>query len=255
MTATPVTNRRRVWRVLWALIALAAFAGFMALGVWQVERRAWKLDLIERVESRVRAPAVAAPDTTRRATGDDSAHEYRRVRLTGTFLHQYETPVRAATALGSGYWILTPLQRADGSLVLVNRGFVPPDLRARSSRQAGEPRGLVSLTGLVRISEPDGAFLRDNRPDENRWYSRDVAAIAEARGLKRVAPYFVDAEAPPLALGGGADQPVAGLTVIRFRNNHLVYALTWFMLALMVAGGAGYAAREEFRPRRSGGRR
>ena len=114
----------------------------------------------------------------------------------------------------------------------------------------GENR--VTITGLLRPSEPGGAFLRDNAPEKDRWYSRDVAAIAKARGLDRVAPYFVDAEAPPLAEGGGAGQPVSGLTVIQFRNNHLVYALTWFMLALMVAGGAGYAAREEFRPRRSG---
>lgn len=244
-----MTARRRVWRVLWALAAVGAFTGFMALGLWQVERRAWKLDLIERVESRVTAPAVAAPDPSQWRDGRD--HEYRRVRLTGTFLHQHETAVKAATDLGSGYWILTPLQRASGGLVLVNRGFVPPDRRERATRRAGEPRGPVTITGLVRVSEPGGAFLRDNMPAENRWYSRDVAAIAEARGLSGVAPYFVDAEAPP-AGGGGAKQPVAGLTVIRFRNNHLVYALTWFMLALMVAGGAGYAAREEFRPRRSG---
>ncbi len=250
MTARPVTGRRRVLRALWALLALGAFAGFMALGLWQIERRAWKLDLIERVESRVTAPAVAAPDPSRWTGGSD--HEYRRVRLTGTFLHEYETAVQAATGLGSGYWILTPLRRADGALVLVNRGFVPPDRRERATRRAGEPRGPVTLTGLLRLSEPGGAFLRDNVPDENRWYSRDVAAIAEARGLTGVAPYFVDAEAPPVAAGGGAGQPVAGLTVIRFRNNHLVYALTWFMLALMVAGGAGYAAREEFRSPRSG---
>ncbi|HEX5677974.1 MAG TPA: SURF1 family protein [Alcanivorax sp.] len=251
MTSAPVTAGRRVWRVLWALAALAAFAGFMALGIWQIERRAWKLDLIERVENRVTAPAVAAPSPSQWAASDPADYEYRRVRLTGTFLHQHETLVQAATALGSGYWVLTPLRRAEGGLVLVNRGFVPPDRRERSTRRAGEPEGPVTLTGLLRLSEPGGAFLRDNAPDHNRWYSRDVAAIAEARGLTGVAPYFVDAEAPPSA-EGGADQPVAGLTVIRFRNNHLVYALTWFILALMVAGGAGYAAREEFRSRRSG---
>lgn len=255
MTPTPrqttaVTGRRQALRVLWALLALAAFAGFMALGIWQVERRAWKLDLIERVESRVHAPAVPAPSDRAAA-----AQEYLRVRLSGTFLHQQETLVQAATRLGSGYWVLTPLRRDDGGLVLVNRGFVPPSYRERDARRAGEPGGRVTVTGLLRLTEPGGAFLRDNDPAAGRWYSRDVAAIAEARGLTGVAPYFVDAEAAPVAVGGGAKQPVAGLTVIAFRNNHLVYAVTWFMLAVMVAGGAGYAAREELRPRGPGGKR
>ena len=245
----PRTARRWLGRLLWGALALLAFIGFLALGQWQLERRAWKLDLIERVEQRVDAPPVAAPTD---ADIDPQEYEYLRVRLHGEFLHQRETLVQASTRLGSGYWVLTPLRRQDGTTVLVNRGFVPPENRHRAQRREGEPRGPVTVTGLLRPSEPGGAFLRDNAPEQDRWYSRDVAAIAEARGLDRVAPYFVDAEAPPLAEGGGAGQPVAGLTVIQFRNNHLVYALTWFMLALMVAGGAGYAAREEFQPRRSG---
>jgi surfeit locus 1 family protein len=245
----PRTARRWLGRLLWGALALLAFIGFLALGQWQLERRAWKLDLIERVEQRVDAPPVAAPTD---ADIDPQESEYLRVRLHGEFLHQRETLVQASTRLGSGYWVLTPLRRQDGTTVLVNRGFVPPENRHRAQRREGEPRGPVTVTGLLRPSEPGGAFLRDNAPEQDRWYSRDVAAIAEARGLDRVAPYFVDAEAPPLAEGGGAGQPVAGLTVIQFRNNHLVYALTWFMLALMVAGGAGYAAREEFRPRRPG---
>jgi len=245
----PRTAHRWPGRLLWGALALLAIAGFLALGQWQLERRTWKLDLIERIERRVDAPPVTAPAVDAGINPQDD--EYLRVRLHGEFLHQRETLVRASTGLGSGYWVLTPLRRQDGSMVLVNRGFVPPDRRERSTRRAGEPRGPVTVTGLLRLSEPDGAFLRDNVPSENRWYSRDVVAIAEARGLNGVAPYFVDAEAPPLAEGGGG-QPVSGLTVIQFRNNHLVYALTWFMLALMVAGGAGYAAREEFRPRRSG---
>lgn len=246
----PRTARRWPGRLLWGTLALLAILGFLALGQWQLERRAWKLDLIERIEQRVDAPPVAAPAADAEINAED--HEYLRVRVHGEFLHQRETLVQASTGLGSGYWVLTPLRRQDGSTVLVNRGFVAPEKRDREQRRQGEPRGPVTVTGLLRLSEPGGAFLRDNAPSNNRWYSRDVAAIADARGLSAVAPYFIDAEAPPLATGSGAGQPVAGLTVVRFRNNHLVYALTWFMLALMVAGGAGYAAREEFRPRRSG---
>ena len=100
-----------------------------------------------------------------------------------------------------------------------------------ASRAAGDLSGPVSVTGFLRISEPGGGFLRSNDPAGGRWYSRDVAAIAEAEGLAKVAPYFIDADTTPNP--GGL--PVGGLTVVSFRNSHLVYALTWFALAAMSA--------------------
>jgi surfeit locus 1 family protein len=103
------------------------------------------------------------------------------------------------------------------------------------------------VAGLLRPTEPKGGFLRANAPGADRWYSRDVAAIAAARHISGVAPYFIDADATPNT--GGF--PVGGLTVVTFRNNHLQYALTWFTLALMVAGAAVFVARDEWRLHRS----
>ena len=200
--------------------------GFVALGVWQVERRAWKLRLIAAVDARSHAVPVAAP---LRIDADEDA--YRRVRVTGRFVGS-DTLVQAVTARGPGFWVLTPLAARDGRTVLVNRGFVPDD------RGAGRPAREVSVTGLMRISEPGGGFLRANDPAAGRWYSRDVPAIARARGLATVAPYFIDAEAGP------AGYPVGGLTVIAFRNNHLVYALTWFALAALSGYGLWRVLRE-----------
>lgn len=216
-----------------------AFAGFVALGTWQLERRAWKLDLIERVEQRVHAPAAPAPGPAQWPQVSAASDEYRHVRLSGTFLHDRETLVQAVTDLGSGFWVLTPLRMADGSTVLVNRGFVPPEVRERSARSASEPAGETTVTGLLRITEPGGGFLRKNDPAGDRWYSRDVQAIAAARGLERVAPYFVDAAATV-----PRTWPAGGLTVIAFHNNHFVYALTWYALALMAAGAAWRLRRE-----------
>jgi surfeit locus 1 family protein len=210
---------------------VACVATLLALGVWQLERRAWKLDLIDRVERRVHAEVVPVPGPAAWAAVNRNDGEYRRVTTSGRFLHDRETLVQALTVEGSGYWVVTPLQTVDGT-VLVNRGFVPADRRDPASRSAGNPEGAVTVTGLLRLSEPGGAFLRHNDPADNRWYSRDVAAIAAARGLPHVAPFFVDADATPNP--GGL--PVGGLTVISFPNNHLVYALTWFTLALMLAG-------------------
>jgi surfeit locus 1 family protein len=214
-------------------VAILLVSGLVALAVWQVQRRAYKLDLIARVESRVHAIPTPAPRLSDWAQVSAAADEYRRVTVTGNWLKDRPTLVQAVTELGGGYWVLTPLVRDDGTTVLVNRGFVPATERDPAS---WEPRGSgpVTVTGLLRMSEPDGAFLRANDPASNRWFSRDVAAVAASRGLDKVAPYFIDAERTPRE--GGL--PVAGLTVIAFSNNHLVYALTWGTLALMATAGA-----------------
>lgn len=245
---TPAGRQRSAAaRVALAVCAALAFAGFFALGTWQVERRAWKLDLIARVDQRVHAPAAEAPGRGNWPQVNAADDAYRHVRMAGTFLHDRETLVQASTRLGAGFWVLTPLQATDGTVVLINRGFVPPEARDRATRTATEPKGETTVTGLLRITEPQGGFLRKNDPAAERWFSRDVQAIAAARGLKDVAPYFVDAEADPSLSAETTDYPVRGLTVIAFPNSHLVYALTWYGLALMVLGGAWYVWRDERR--------
>ncbi|MDQ7958930.1 MAG: SURF1 family protein [Pseudomonadota bacterium] len=227
------------------------FLLFVALGTWQVQRLAWKQALIARVDARVHAAPVAPPAPPQWPTIGRDADEYLRVALDGHFRHDQEALVQASTERGAGFWVLTPLQRADGTWVLVNRGFVPPD-RRDPARRSPPPTGEVHVQGLLRLSEPGGGFLRRNDPAADRWHSRDVAAIAAARGLPadRVAPYFVDAEAAP---GAAADaSPVPGLTVIRFSNNHLVYAITWYGLALMAAAAGWYVRRADRAPGAAG---
>ena len=192
-------------KAAWALSGLVLFSVFVALGTWQVQRRAWKLDLIARVESRVHAPPVAAPGLSEwlRVTAANS--EYRHVTVSGTLLNASETLVQALTDLGSGFWVLTPLRQADGTVVLINRGFVPPERRERAAHGAAEDEMPATVSGLLRISEPGGQFLRHNDPAHGLWYSRDVNAIAVARGLKvRVAPYFIDADAGGTSASVGA---------------------------------------------------
>jgi surfeit locus 1 family protein len=102
----------------------------------------------------------------------------------------------------------------------------------------------------LRISEPAGAF-RHNDPARNSWYTRDVPAIASARDLSNVAPYFVDEDAAPGTLDAGKPVwPQGGLTVIAFPNNHLSYLITWYVLALMVLAAGIYVGRDEYRLRR-----
>lgn len=207
----------------------------------------WKHDLIERVERRVHAEPVAPPGRSQWSQVNAANSEYLRVRVDGRFQHDRETLVQAVTERGGGFWVLTPLETVEGYIVLVNRGFVPPTLRDPATRASGQIEGTATVTGLLRMSEPGGGYLRTNQPAEDRWYSRDVPAIAAARGLSDVAPYFIDAEASAPEIAGA---PVGGLTVIAFSDNHLQYALTWFALALMLAVGAGLVFRHEWRLRR-----
>jgi surfeit locus 1 family protein len=214
-----------------ALRAFLLFAAliFIALGSWQIQRLFWKLDLIARVDARVHAEAVAPPAKADWNSLQPDEVEYRHVALKGVFDNSRETLVQAVTERGAGFWVLTPLTQADGTTVIVNRGFVPQDRRDPQSRAEGQIEGEASVSGLLRLNEPGGAFLRSNDPAKGNWYSRDVVAIAEDKRIADAAPYFVDADAT--ANPGGL--PIGGLTVVQFRNSHLVYALTWFTLAIM----------------------
>ncbi|MET4726920.1 surfeit locus 1 family protein [Lysobacter enzymogenes] len=231
-------------------VFLAMFAGLIALGAWQVQRLSWKRDLIQRVESRVHAEPAAAPGPNDWPAVSAARDEYRHVRLRGRYLPGADTRVQAVTELGPGFWLLSPLRSDAGYTVLVNRGYVPD---ARTAQSTPPPAGEIEVTGLLRLSEPGGGFLRRNQPAQQRWFSRDVAAIAAAHRLDgATAPYFVDAErAAPLPgdLRQAPQWPVGGLTVIKFPNNHLQYALTWFVLALMVAWAGWRVWREESRRR------
>jgi surfeit locus 1 family protein len=221
----PGRSSGRLGEGLLLILCLTLAAGFSALGVWQVERLAWKRQLIETVEARLAAPPAPPPLWNQWSV--DKA--YTRVSVSGVFLHDRETPVQAVTEAGPGWWVMTPLRTGAG-VILVNRGFAPTELRAPSRRPSGQVPGTVRVIGLLRATEPKGGFLRSNAPAAGRWYSRDVQAIARSGGVSApVAPFFIDADATPNPGG----YPVGGMTVVRFRNDHLAYALTWFALAVL----------------------
>ncbi|GLK78555.1 SURF1 family protein [Methylopila turkensis] len=218
--------------------ALAAFALLVGLGLWQLQRLAWKEALVARIESRMAAEPTAPPAEAEWPGLDVDRWAYRRVRAEGTFDHAREARVYVALseprgpAGGPGYFILTPLVLADGSRVIVNRGFAPEPKADPATRAEGQPAGPVTVTGVLRTPEDRNPFTPADQPAKRLFFARDPVAIAAGLGLDRTAPFTIDADATPNP--GGF--PQGGETRVSFPNRHLEYALTWFGLAAALVG-------------------
>ena len=222
---------RRGWRGPRATFAfaLAGFAILIVLGTWQMERRVWKTDLIATMDARLAMPPIPITDFL----AGNATEDYRPVSASGTFLHDHEMYLAARGYQGQlGYHVVTPLSLDDGrTTVLVDRGWVPVDRQAPSSRASGQVPGPVSVTGIARQPPKPGLFTPDNRPDQNLWYWADLPAMAAHAGLSQVAPLLI--EAGPAGNPGGL--PIGGQTYINLPNNHLQYAITWYSLAVVLA--------------------
>ncbi|MGF1456341.1 MAG: SURF1 family protein [Alphaproteobacteria bacterium] len=224
------------------VFSVLALALLLSLGQWQLERRIWKLDLIEKLEARPALPAVPLHTLERDGLGDIASLEYRPVTLSGAFDHGAEMPVFGHVGAGQpGYFIITPLKRDGAPPVLVNRGFVPMAFRDPATRAAGQVTGRVTLTGLIRSPGRKGSFTPDNDPAAAQWYWRDWPAMAAWANVPDALPLFVDARESATPPGG---MPRGGASVTMPRNNHLGYAVTWFGFALCLIGvyGAYHAA-------------
>jgi len=231
---SPQTEPRRRGIVVPVIFVLFAVAVFVALGTWQIERRAWKEGLIAELESKLSAQPVALPPRNQWAQLSAQADEFRRVTFPAEFLDSESLVYTSGSAIrpdvsAPGYWVLSPARLADGSLVVVNRGFVPEGRQDPKTRSEGQPHGVIEIVGAMRWPEPRGLFTPDDTPAKNLWFVRDPAAIAAAKGWGAIAPFYIDQEAP-LAPGG---LPKAGPLKPALPNNHLQYAITWYGLAIV----------------------
>lgn len=230
--------------LLWpSFITVLMLATLCGLGVWQLQRRDWKLGLLQQIAERTRAEPVPLADALKRWRETGEA-EYLRVTLTGRFRHDQERHLFTTFEGAPGWDVFTPLETADGLLVLVDRGFVPAALEDADRRAEGQVGGIVTLTGLVRHPQSaKGLFEAESDPARSRWYWPDLAGMAGSLGIgpgQALAPFFVYAERSPVPGGW----PKGGTARLDLPNRHLEYALTWFGLALtLLAVYAVYAVR------------
>lgn len=219
---------------LWpSLITLAGLFTLLGLGFWQIERLDWKQGIIAKIAEQSASAPVSAPSY--RASWDIGM-EYRRVTATGAFRHDLEVPIYALGRDGApGYHIFTPLNMSEGrGAVLVNRGWVPEELKLASGRVAGLSEGNIRVDGVLRTPKRPNNFTPDNNAVADQWYWPDLTAMAEARGLENLAGYVIEASADANAQKMGLAPPYGGATRLQIKNDHLGYALTWFGLAFVL---------------------
>ena len=232
-----------------ALVGIVILGG---LGAWQLDRRVWKENLIAALNARLGEKPKDLPPRANWPHLDQKNEEFRRVAFPAEFLDGEEALVYSAGSplrpdvKGPGYWVFAPARLAGGSIVLVNRGFVPDDRKDPAVRAEGALHGIIDLVGVMRWPEIRSSFTPVDDPKGNVWYLRDSNAIAASKKWATAAPFYIDLEEPTPA--GGWPKP--GKLEVNLPDNHLQYAITWFGLTLALAGVyVAWLARRLFGPR------
>jgi cytochrome oxidase assembly protein ShyY1 len=226
-----------------ALATLVAFAVLFALGTWQLQRKAWKEDLIETLTRKLTAAPVALPPPAQWASLHQDRDEFTRVKFRAEYLPGKEALVWAAgSALrddvkGPGVFVFTPARLPSGEAVVVNRGFVADQKPTGATARPAPATGAVEITGILRWPEPKGWELTAAYDKGAQlWFVRDHQAMAQENGWGPVAPFYIEREAQEPSDG----LPPPGLLKPNVPNNHLQYAVTWYGLALVLLGVFGF---------------
>jgi cytochrome oxidase assembly protein ShyY1 len=221
---------------------LAALCVLCGLGFWQVERKAWKENLIAALHERLAAaPApLPAPREWTRLTQEHD--EFRRVTARLQFPGDRRTFVFSGTSAlrpdikSPGYFTFVPARLASGETVVVNVGF-------SADRESPGLAGMREISGYLRWPEKPSWFVGEHDTAGEVFSARDHRAMAERRGWGDVAPFYIDQESPAPPAGGPRPGPLS----VKLPNNHLGYALTWFGLALGLAAVFGLWLRGQIR--------
>ena len=218
---TVIRFRPTLWATVWAGVTVAILLSF---GTWQVKRLFWKEALIAERQDGFNAEAVPLPESDR----DIPGILWRRVTITGEFLHESEIHMAARSMRSNvGWHILTPFLRDSGQTVMVNRGWVPQDRRHAAARPQGQIQGTVTIEGIATPGARKGWFTPVNDVGNNVWLWADLAGISDALDV-RLQPLVVDA----IEVENPGGFPIGGQTRINLPNDHLQYAATWYILAV-----------------------
>ena len=245
--------------ISFSVFTFLAIGLLTVLGNWQIDRGAEKRALVAMAEARVLAPPMSIGDVEKRWR-DNNDIEYLRVEMTGRFDHLKERYLFATFKGMKGWHVYTPFLLKSGRVVFVNRGFVSDAVTSRGARKSGLIEGETALIGLVRRAGEKGAFDPTNDLEGNVWYWRDLSnMVASVYDKTKVSayPFFVEVEAEVGSANGHGQReasqtrtwPRSGVTRLRFRDNHMQYAMTWYGLAITVVAVYGFFLRNWLRQR------
>lgn len=207
--------KRYVFAILLGLSGLVVLIG---LGVWQVQRLAWKEGILAEIDATISADPVALP-----AAPVAARDQYLPVLVQGRFTGEGLRVLASLKQVGAGYRLIGAFETDDGRRVLVDRGFLPIDEKAVTPG-AARIRGNLHWPAEVDSYTP-------SQPDKGGlWFARDVPAMASALGTE-----------PVMVVTWAADPADPALIAIpvdttHIPNDHLAYAITWFSLAVVWLG-------------------
>lgn len=210
-------------QIIAALLLVAGFAVFVSLGLWQLDRLAWKERIIAQIEAQIAAAPVPLPQSP-----DLQADKYLPVTVSGRFESGELLVLVSSRDWGPGFRVIAPFMTEDGRRIMVDRGFIPTD-----ARTAERSAGMAEITGNLHWPDERTRSTPEDDPVGNWWYARDVRKMAEALGTE---PVLVIAASP-------TDPAIAPLPVGTdgIRNKHLEYAMTWFLFAATWVVMTGFA--------------
>ncbi|PPQ67149.1 hypothetical protein CVT25_005750 [Psilocybe cyanescens] len=212
-----------------------------SLGVWQLKRLKWKINLIDELEEKLQLqPLILPPNIKFSRFPPSNFVSLKRVTTKGKWDHAHTMLLSPRVREGvHGVHVITPLVRENGSTVIVDRGFVSKESLASADLKAETEE--VEILGMLRTSQPRNSFTPDNDPEQGNWYWTDVERMAEFAGGEagNVQPVFVEqifeghAGEANTRLGKGI--PIGRAPSIDLRNSHLSYVITWFALSGLTA--------------------
>lgn len=214
-------------------------AATLGLGVWQTNRRSWKINLIEELKSKSTAMAVDLPYEI----DDIEKLEFQKVRVRGRFDHKSEQYIGPRSVMHQGiesesnglignpdvvgWHVITPFHleggERHGDTILVNRGWIQNKFLSAEKRSEAQFEGTLDLEGTVRTTEKRQQFSQKLQQHGDKWQYRDIPALASKLGTE---PIFLDADVHSSIQGG----PIGGQTRVSLRNDHFSYMLTWYTL-------------------------
>ena len=202
------------------IVGLGGAAILISLGIWQIQRLAWKEAIISDINARIIADPVALPSSVANPTD-----AYLPVVASGMIEADEIHILVSQKDLGAGYRIIAPFVLEDGRKILVDRGFVLTTAKA-NAREIGP----VTITGNLQWPQETDDFTPAPDLAANIWFARDVPAMADA--LKTLPILLVARSSTPPA----ADISPLPIDTARIPNDHLQYAITWFSLAAIWLG-------------------